>query len=88
MLSFSMIMILVSFAVFAFLLYFRFQHLNHVHSEPIHHSSQQLSSDELLEFDREINKILNNPHLSNVDKERLTNEYAEQYLLKNAMDEA
>ncbi|WP_173910182.1 hypothetical protein [Acinetobacter sp. Marseille-Q1618] len=86
MLSFSMTIILVSFAVFAFVLYFRFHHLNHAHSEPIEHSPQQLSSDDLLEFDRELNKILNNPHLSDADKERLSNEYAEQYLLKNAMD--
>lgn len=88
MLSFSMTMILVSFAVFAFVLYFRFHHLHQAHSpsQAIQHSPQQLSSDHLLEFDRELNKILNNPHLSDADKERLSNEYAEQYLLKNAMD--
>ncbi len=43
-------------------------------------------SHDLLDFDREISKILNNPHLSETDKERLTNEYVEQYLLKNSMN--
>ena len=40
---------------------------------------------DLLDFDREISKILNNPHLSDAEKERLTNEYAEQYLLNNSL---
>ncbi|WP_257222243.1 MULTISPECIES: hypothetical protein [Acinetobacter] len=39
----------------------------------------------MLEFDIEINKILNNPHLSESEKERLTNEYAEKYLSSKSL---
>ncbi|WP_111860718.1 hypothetical protein [Acinetobacter sp. CFCC 10889] len=85
MLSFPIIIaIFTAFIIFAFLVY-RFYSAKQTHLEPIASSPQQSYSDDLLEFDLEINKILNNPHLSDADKERLTNEYAEQYLLTKSI---
>ena len=34
----------------------------------------------LLKFDQEIDRILNDPHLSDAEKEQLTNQCAEKYL--------
>ncbi|MFW1859352.1 hypothetical protein [Acinetobacter defluvii] len=85
MLGISIITLISSVLIFAFI-FRHFQTSKQTHSGPLTICLQSPNTNDFLEFDREINKILNNPLLSNADKERLTNEYAEQYLLKNAMD--
>ena len=85
MLSFPIIIaIFIAFIIFAFLVY-RFYSAKQTHLEPMASSPQQSHSDDLFEFDLEINKILNNPHLSDNEKERLTNEFAEQHLLSKSV---
>ncbi|WP_174492348.1 hypothetical protein [Acinetobacter sp. Marseille-Q1623] len=85
MLNFPIIMIIsISFFIFVFLFY-RYHRSNQIHLEATPIPPQQSIADDLLEFDIEINKILNNPHLSESEKERLTNEYAEKYLSSKSL---
>lgn len=73
--------ILLLFIVILFLMYRIYQNRKNVRIDVEQQSAMTIHCDEsLLKFDQEIDLILNDPHLSDAEKERLTNQCAEKYV--------